>query len=87
MSLLNLAIESSLVNRLVDLERRASVVTIKGDFEGSVTGFWVRLGTNGEGIVKYNSKDYVTQPIGFVSAPVGTEVELSFANGVYYSKF
>ena len=87
MSLLNLAIESSLVNRLVDLERRASDVTIKGDFEGSVTGFWVRLGTNGEGIVKYNSKDYVTQPIGFVSAPVGTEVELSFANGVYYSKF
>lgn len=79
--------EVSLANRLVDLEVRASEVTIKGDFEGSVTGYWVRLGALGEGVVRYNSKEYVTQPIGFVSAPAGTEVELSYANGVYYSKF
>lgn len=87
MEILRRVKEISLANRLVDLEFRASDVTIKGDFEGSVTGYWVRLGLRGEGVVRYNSKEYVTQPIGFVSAPAGTEVELSYANGVYYSKF
>tara|TARA_Y100001973_G_scaffold100250_1_gene160959 strand:- start:188 stop:445 length:258 start_codon:yes stop_codon:yes gene_type:complete len=77
----------SLANRLVDLEFRASDTTIKGDFVGSVTGSWVRLGSRGEGIVSYNNKQYPTKPIGFVSLPAGTEVELSYANGVYYSKF
>lgn len=74
-------------NRLVDLEFRASDTTIEGDFVGSVTGSWVKLGASGEGIVKYNNKNYSTKPIGFISIPAGTEVELSFANGVYYSKF
>ena len=79
--------EISLANRVVDLERRASDTTIGGDFEGSVTGYWVRLGSMGEGVVSYNNKNYKTKTIGFVSIPKGTEVELSFANGVYYSKF
>lgn len=74
-------------NRLIDLERRASDVTIQGDFVGSVTGIWVKLGDRGEGVVSYNGKEYKTKAIGFVSIPAGTEVELSFANGVYYSKF
>ena len=87
MDLLRQVKETSVANRLVELEFRASDVTIKGDFEGSVTGYWVRLGNRGEGVVSYNSKEYITQPIGFVSAPAGTEVELSYANGVYYSKF
>lgn len=73
--------------RLIDLERRASNTTIQGDFTGSVTGYWVKLGERGEGIVSYNNKSYTTKPLGFVSIPAGTEVELSFANGVYYSKF
>ena len=77
----------SLSNRVLDLERRESDITIGGDFEGSVTGYWVRLGLMGEGVVSYNNKEYKTKTIGFVSIPAGTEVELSFANGVYYSKF
>jgi len=77
----------STANRFVDLEFRASDTSIAGDFVGSVTGNWVILGESGEGIVSYNDKQYVTKPIGINSIPAGTEVELSFANGVYYSKF
>ena len=87
MSLLNSLLDISLANRLLDLEFRSSDVTILGDFTGSVTGFWVTLGENGEGLVNYNGKDYVTNPIGFTSIPKGSEVELSYANGIYYSKF
>jgi hypothetical protein len=87
MALLAMLIEKSQADRLVELEYRASEVTIRGDFTGNVTGFWVKLGDNGEGIVSYNNKHYVTKPIGFTSIPAGTEVELSYANGVYYSKF
>ncbi len=85
--ILNTLINVSNANRIVDLEFRASDVTIQGDFVGSVTGKWVRLGNRGEGVVSYNNKQYSTKPIGFVSIPAGTEVELSYANGVYYSKF
>ena len=80
-------IELSNANRFYDLEGRKEGVTIKGDFEGSVTGFWVRLGPMGEGIVSYNNKNYITSPLGFVSIPEGTQVELSYANGIYYSTF
>ena len=85
--ILNTLMKISTANRIVDLEYRASDVTIQGDFVGSVTGKWVRLGSRGEGVVSYNNKQYPTKPIGFVSIPAGTEVELSYANGVYYSKF
>ena len=85
--ILDTLIQVSTANRLVELEFRASDVTIQGDFIGSVTGKWVRLGSRGEGVVSYNTKQYPTKPIGFVSIPAGTEVELSYANGVYYSKF
>lgn len=74
-------------NRISSLQSRAGGEVIKGDFTGSVTGVWERLGNSGEGIVKYRSKSYVTSPIGFTSIPAGTEVELSYANGIYYSKF
>lgn len=79
--------ELSLANRINTVQRLQSDVTISGDFEGSVTGYWVKLGDRGEGIVRYNNKEYITKPIGFISIPGGTEVELSFANGIYYSKF
>lgn len=74
-------------NRLVDVELRSSDTSISGDFVGSVTASWVLLGPFGEGIVKYNNKQYATKVLGRASIPTGTEVELSFANGVYYSKF
>lgn len=80
-------LQVSTANRIVDLEYRASDVTIQGDFVGSVTGSWVKLGERGEGVVSYNNKNYITKPIGFASIPAGTEVELSYANGIYYSKF
>lgn len=79
--------ELSNSNRFFDLEDRANGVVLKGDFEGSVTAYWVKLGPKGEGIVSYNNKQYITNPIGFVSIPAGTEVELSYANGMYYSSF
>ena len=87
MPIINTLVQLSVSERLVELERRSSDVTIAGDFVGSVTGFWIKLGENGEGLVKYNNKQYVTNPIGFISIPGGSEVELSYANGVYYSKF
>lgn len=87
MSLLNSLKEASLVNRLVNLEALASKELVKGDFTGSVTGSWVKLGDLGEGIVKFNSKEYVTKPLGFTSISPGTEVELSYAKGIYYSTF
>ena len=77
----------STANRIAELQERATDIVIQGDFSGSVTGVWVKLGNSGEGVVKYKSKSYNTKPIGFTSIPKGTEVELSYANGVYYSKF
>ena len=87
MSLIEQLQRISNAERVVELERRASDVTIRGDFEGSVTGTWSRLGANGEGVVRYNNKEYITKPLGFISIPAGFEVELSYANGVYYSKY
>jgi len=87
MSLLDQLIQQSGVERMLQLEALEKGVVIEGDFEGSVTGHWVRLETNGAGIVSYAKKEYVTKPIGFTSLPAGSEVELSHANGIYYSKF
>jgi len=87
MSLLQQLVQISNAERLAALEERQSDTLIPGDFEGSVTGVWVRFAENGGGVVKYNNKEYMTKPIGFASVPPGTEVELSHANGVYFSKF
>lgn len=87
MALLDELLETSYANRVVDLERRETKELIEGDFEGSVTGKWVKLDNSGAGIVEYKSKQYTTQPLGFTSAPAGTMVELTFANGLYYSKW
>ena len=87
MDLLNNLLQRSTADRLVQLERREKDGVIPGDFAGNVTGYWVRLDTIGAGVVSYNKKNYVTKPIGFTSLPAGTEVELSYASGVYYSKF
>ena len=87
MSLLSDLVEISTVDRMLQLERIERGVVIEGDFEGSVTGYWVKLDENGAGIVSYNRKQYTTKPIGFTSLPRGSEVELSHANGIYYSKF
>ena len=76
-----------LANRLEEVERRDEGATAQGDFKGSVTGFWQKLDKYGAGIVLYKGKLYSTKSIGFLSLPKGTEVELSFANGIYYSKF
>lgn len=73
--------------RIIDVERREKGFFVEGDFEGSVTGTWVRLDESGAGIVKFNNKEYVTETIGFVSVPKGTSVELSFADGTYFSKY
>lgn len=87
MTLLEEVLQINQVNRITDLERIESPQPIKGDFEGSVTGRWVRLDLNGSGIVSYNNKMYATKPLGFTSIAEGTAVEMSHANGVYYSKW
>jgi len=87
MDLLNQLIQQSNVNRMLQIEELEKGSVLKGDFEGSVTGHWVRLELNGAGIVSYSDKEYATKPIGFTSLPAGAEVELSHANGIYYSKF
>lgn len=75
------------LDRLDYLEARAMDKLDAGDFEGNVTGQWVRFNENAAGIVRYNNKDYVTQPIGFTSVPAGTRVQLSYARGTYFSSF
>ena len=87
MDLLDSLLSISTAERLMQIEKREDGTLIQGDFEGNVTGYWVKLDKNGAGIVSYKRKQYVTKPIGFTSLPKGTEVELSHANGVYYSKF
>ena len=77
----------STANRINQLERLQEFDYFRGDFSGSVTGTWVRLGANGEGVVSYANKTYATKPIGFLSIPAGTEVELTFAKGIYYSNY
>jgi hypothetical protein len=87
MDLLANTMNTNTTARIIELERRAEGSRPKGEFEGSVTGYWIELDNNGVGIVDYQGKRFKTRPIGFVSAPKGTEIELTYANGVYYSKF
>lgn len=87
MALLDDLVQENLISRVEELERRVSKPVIEGDFDGSVTGKWVKLDQSGAGVVEYNGKQYTTKPIGFTSVPAGTAVEMTFANGVYYSKW
>jgi len=88
MNLLDDLMDRSRMDRIVQLERNEeNSGQILGDFDGSVTGYWVRLDNSGAGIVSYRKKEYVTKPIGLTSLRRGSEVELSHANGIYYSKF
>jgi hypothetical protein len=79
--------ELAVAERVAAVEAREKGWQVRGDFEGSVTGSWVRLDESGAGIVKFNNKEYTTETIGFVSVPKGTSVELSFADGTYFSKY
>ena len=87
MALINELKDISNAERVADVERRDKGYLVEGDFEGSVTGHWVRLDESGAGVVTFNNKQYATETIGFVSLPKGTAVELSFADGTYFSKY
>lgn len=88
MALYDDLIQTSIANRLVYLEDKETGGGVKGDFDGSVGGTWVRLDSDtGAGVVSYNDKEYFTKRIGFTSIPAGTSVELSFGDGIYYSKW
>ena len=86
-NLLSTLVQISNAERFAEIEKRTAGGPFVGDFSGSVTGHWVRLGDMAEGIVMYNDKEYTTKPIGLTSIPAGTAVELTFASGTYYSKF
>ena len=75
--------------RVVELERqqRMDERGMTGDFEGSVVGTWVRLNQDGSGLVRYRNKEYITKPLGFASIFRNTPVELTYLNGIYYSKY
>jgi|TARA_B100000035_G_scaffold124371_2_gene105892 hypothetical protein len=79
--------EVAAAERIVEVEDRAKGAMARGDFEGSVLGYWERLDQTGVGIVTYKGKEYKTKPIGFHSTSKGTTVELTHANGIYFSKF
>lgn len=87
MDLLSETLNVNLAARVVELERREEGSRPRGDFDGSVTGYWLGLDNSGVGLVQFKGKKYKSRPIGFTSVPKGTEVELTHANGVYYSKF
>ena len=89
MSLLDQLMDRSRMDRLDLLrELQENAGMIKGDFEGSVTGHWVKLdAATGAGIVSYRQKEYATKALGLTSLRPGAEVELTHANGIYYSKF
>ena len=84
---LSLALQLNSAERVVELERRETGNVIPGDFEGSVTGYWIRLDATGAAVVEYNGKEYIAKSVGFTSASRGTEVELSYAQGMYFAKF
>jgi hypothetical protein len=87
MAILQQVLENQAANRIADLESRDSGELVKGDFDGGVTGYWVRLDEDGAGVVSYNSKQYITKPLGFTSISSGKPVLLSHANGVYFSSW
>ena len=85
--LMSQTLDTNLQARIIELERRLEGAGPRGDFEGSVTGYWEKLDELGVGLVEYKGKIYKTRPIGFMSLPKGSVVELTHAKGVYYSKF
>jgi len=87
MALLKEALKHSRAQRIIDVERRESGVRSQGDFEGSVTGHWHKLDDSGAGLVEYKGKIYKTKVLGYTSLPRGAGVELSFAQGLYFSKY
>jgi hypothetical protein len=87
MEMLEALLEENAAARVVEIERRETGPAIKGDFEGSVTGTWVKLNELGLGVVSYNQKEYITRPLGFMSIAAGQKIFLSYAAGVYYSSW
>ncbi len=87
MALMDDLFQSSVSNRLLEIQEREKRPMIKGDFEGSVTGIWVALDDSGLGLVSYMDKKYLTRPLGLTSINAGKPVQLTHANGVYYSSW
>lgn len=87
MALIDSLLQTNQANRIVDLERLESKQLVFGDFEGSVTGRWVELDNSGAGVVSYKNKKYKTKPIGFTSLRANTPVQLTHADGIYYSQW
>ena len=78
----------NIANRIEELGRRIEVA--KGpvpDFQGTVTGFWVKIDSNYGGVVEYNGKQYVTKMLGWTTIRPGTPVALTGAGGIYYSSW
>ena len=86
-SLLQRTQDESASARLMELDHRVDGWEIRGDFQGTVTGKWQGVGPQGEGRVTYKGKTYKTKRAGFSSIPRGYPVELTYANGVYYSSY
>ena len=73
--------------RSIEVEHRMDKAPIRGDFEGSVRGTWVRLDDGGAGVVLYKGKEYKVRTIGFSSLTAGAPVLLTYADGIYVASF
>lgn len=87
MALVDDLLEENAAARVVEIGRREAGPSIQGDFDGSVTGIWVKLDDLGLGVVSYKQKQYRTRTLGFTSVAAGQPVFLSYAGGVYYSNW
>ncbi len=73
--------------RLVAQEAELTGTVYAADFEGTVTGTWVRLDDSGAGVVLYKGKEYTTVRLGITTLFKGSTVQLSYVKGTYYSNW
>lgn len=83
MALIDDLFKNALAERMTTLDVRER--SLAGDFEGSVAAQWVKIDENGLGVVEYAGKKYKTVRLGDTTLPPGSPVQLTHANGIYFS--
>ena len=85
MNLIDVANERAAVERVATIEARLAGTRVNADFEGSVAASWVKIDSNGLGVVEYKGKKYKCIRHGGTSLPAGSLVQLTYSNGVYFA--
>ena len=73
--------------RILDLERLSKNDPVPGDFEGTVTGSYLRKNDDGTVTVMYNSQEYVARPQSKYMAVKDDVVTLTFRAGIYLASW